>query len=202
MSTPRTRLIVGLTGYAGSGKDTAAAALVERGWCRMAFADALRDMALAIDPWVEAKPCQYLGARVVRLSNVVWWHGWDVAKTDFPDVRHFLQRLGTEGVRRHFGDDAWVRVFADRYARLQAERGPVNVVVPDVRFPNEAAYIQGAGGVVVRVERPGVRPLNLHASELEVASIGADFTLSNTGTADELKAAMLRWVERASETHQ
>jgi hypothetical protein len=37
---------IGLIGWAGSGKDTAALALMDRGWKRVAFADALKGRAL------------------------------------------------------------------------------------------------------------------------------------------------------------
>jgi hypothetical protein len=37
---------IGLIGFAGSGKDTAALALMDRGWKRVAFADALKGRAL------------------------------------------------------------------------------------------------------------------------------------------------------------
>jgi hypothetical protein len=40
-------------------------------------------------------------------------------------------------------------------------------LLPNAGFPNEAAAIKAAGGVVVRINRPGVGPVNAHASEAQ-----------------------------------
>ena len=46
-------MIVGITGYAQHGKDTAAQVLVtEFGFVRVGFADALKELALAVNPIV------------------------------------------------------------------------------------------------------------------------------------------------------
>jgi dephospho-CoA kinase len=45
-------MIVGISGYARSGKDEAAKALVEMGFERRAFADKLREFLLALNPMV------------------------------------------------------------------------------------------------------------------------------------------------------
>ena len=86
----RTPYLVGLTGYAGSGKDAAAAGLVAEGWTRQAFADPVRSMALAIDPLVE---WDVFSHNPVRLSLLVAKRGWHVAK-QCPEVRRLLQACG------------------------------------------------------------------------------------------------------------
>lgn len=178
--TPR---LVGLTGYAGVGKDTAAAGLIAAGWTHQAFADPVRAMALAIDPTVVA----HIGERGelypykdrLRLSSVVRDYGWDGAK-GIPEVRRFLQRLGTDAVRAHLGEDAWVLAF-DR-----ARNRTVDTVAPDVRFPNEAEHVHRMGGIVIRIDRPGVGPVNGHESE-DIDAIDADATVVNDGTPAELQ---------------
>lgn len=173
----RTGYLVGLTGYAGVGKDEAAAGLVAAGWTRQAFADPVRSMALAIDPWVT---CPTFSYSPVRLSLLVDKRGWWYAKQE-PEVRRLLQAIGTDGVRAHLGADAWVRAFdlaRDRRA---------DTVAPDVRFPNEADYIRRHGGLVIRIDRPGVGPVNGHASE-DIDAVGADATVVN-----DLSVAELQW---------
>lgn len=171
--TPR---LVGLTGYAGAGKDCAAAGLIAAGWTRQAFADPVRSMALAIDPMVshagDAESCR-------RLTELVADYGWDHTKR-IPEVRRFLQRLGTDAVRAHLGEDAWVLAF-DR-----ARNRSVDVVATDVRFPNEAEYIVRNGGIVIRIDRPGVGPVNDHESE-DIDAIDADATVVNDGTPEQLQ---------------
>lgn len=147
--------LVGLQGPKQVGKDTAATALVEEyGYVRLSFADGVREMALAIDPYVVLDVENDDGEVYLtvhrRLSEVVETLGWDEAKR-YPDVRRLLQRVGTEGARETFGADAWVgRLSAD-----WAEAGFPPAVVTDVRFPNEAEWIASEGGVVVRIRRPG-----------------------------------------------
>ena len=67
-------MLVGITGYAGSGKDTAALALLNNGFERRAFADPLRAGLLGIDPWLpvtrSGSPVQAAASSVAR-TNVV-----------------------------------------------------------------------------------------------------------------------------------
>lgn len=74
--------LVGLAGYAGSGKDTAADVLVGLGYQRRAFAGALKELAARI--------------------------GWDGAKDDAG--RRLLQELGV-GCRDVLGADVWVNAL-------------------------------------------------------------------------------------------
>ena len=118
---PNPRLI-GLTGYAQHGKNTAAEILREReGYELVAFADALRELAMAADPWVEPD---------IRYSEALEQLGYEKAKSKLPEFRRFLQDLGT-GVRNILGADIWVEVVKRRIADI-----PGPVVITDVRFPN------------------------------------------------------------------
>lgn len=192
MARNRLGYLVGITGVAGSGKDTAAAGLVSAGWTRQAFADPVRSMALAIDPIIAATIGDrgdlfpYKGR--LRLATIVQDFGWNEAK-GIPEVRHFLQRLGTEAVRAHLGDDAWVQAFE------RARDRRADTVAPDVRFPNEAHHIQRMGGMVIRIDRPGVGPLNAHASE-DIGGIPVDATVVNDGTIDQLQWRVAELVVR------
>lgn len=180
---------VALMGRAGAGKDTVAAILGEKyGHVRVAFADPLKRMALAADPIVYAD-----SVSAVHLSDIVDAHGWDAAKRDYPEVRRFLQRLGSEGVRDVIGPGTWV-TLADR-AIGEAFTAGRPVVLTDVRFPNEVVYARRLGMLLLWVERPGVAD-GRHTSETAVSRYDADDVIRNDGTLDGLKArvcaAMLR----------
>lgn len=82
-------MIVGLAGYAGAGKDTAAQCLVERGWRQDSFAAPLKQMAYDINPWI---PSWHTEGQ--RLRDMVDDRGWEDAKK-VPAVRQFLQNLGS-----------------------------------------------------------------------------------------------------------
>lgn len=131
--------LIGLSGKKRSGKDTLAARLIDaHGYTRLAFADAMRDMALEVDPLIY---------RDTHLAEYVQDLGWEDAKAN-PEVRRTLQRLG-QAVRT-VDPGFWVRITM---AQASTVAGPV--VITDVRMPDEAIAIEAAGGLLVRLERPG-----------------------------------------------
>lgn len=197
-----TRPVIGLSGRAGAGKDTLAAILYSRfGYVRHAFADPLRDMALAIDPSIVAP--EY---GEPYLSDVVRWEGWDEAKKR-PDVRRFLQRLGTEGVRDHLGQDTWVRLTEQRIAASDAPDAPdaPAIVFTDVRYPNEVALVRRLGGLWVWIERPGANAAAGHVSEEALRAEDADVVIHNSVGVERLEelapglhASALRALDRGT----
>ena len=58
------------------------------------------------------------------------------------------------------------------------------IIIDDVRFTNEAEAIRDVGGIVVRIIRPGLTPMN-HESETEQQYIFADYTLINDEELEE-----------------
>lgn len=177
--------LVGVTGYAQHGKDTLGQHLVERyGFTRYGFADALKSMALALNPHI-LQSWNGDGVIAQRLREVVGTHGWEGAKRE-GEVRRFLQVLGTEGVRDHIGEESWVNALALRLEQDGCERA----VICDVRFPNEAAWVHRMGGVMVRVMRvdpetslPFDNGLGVgHASEALIDKLPYDVLVANDGT--------------------
>jgi hypothetical protein len=183
-------LIVGLTGRAGSGKDTVGGILVrELGYTRLAFADALKSMALAINPIIREYQFPKHPERLVPLVSML---GWEGAKKD-GEVRRFLQALGDEGVRKHLGEDAWIAALLKAWAEVGPEdERPVKIVITDVRYPNEAALAQ-SNGVCWRIVRPGREEIATpeHSSEALVDTLDVDLVIMNNGSLDELKATVL-----------
>jgi hypothetical protein len=148
MSLP---LVIGIAGAKRSGKSTVARFFQSHHFYQpKSFADPLKAMALAIDPIVHVDR-----DGVLRLSEVVEVEGWESAKESTPEVRRFLQRLGTEGVRGTFGGTAWVDLL------FPVDR---RTVIADVRFPEEVQAVMANRGVVIRVVRPGAEG-DGHASE-------------------------------------
>ncbi|WP_410591099.1 hypothetical protein [Amycolatopsis sp. lyj-23] len=167
-----TRRSVGIVGRMRSGKDTAAGVLVrEHGYTRLAFADPLKAMAYATSPILHEGD---------RLADAVDRLGWERAKDYNPEARRFLQRLGVSA-RDTLGPDVWITALTDHVRRVH---GPV--VVPDVRFQNEAAELRSRGFVILRIRRPGLSDLDPHVSETESDAIRADVTVTNDSTPDAL----------------
>lgn len=185
MTTPTSNptLIIGLVGPAGSGKDTVAE-ILQRQWrraghvsARTAFADPIRAMCrdFLLHSGVQ-EPDRYLFDRQLK-------------ETVIPEVgvsyRHLAQTLGTEWGQQCIGRDVWIRLLDQR---LQANRAQqvTRFVIPDVRFAVEADWLRGQGGVIWRIERPGVQPVREHVSESAMELIGSDRVILNDGTLDDL----------------
>jgi hypothetical protein len=188
--------IIGLSGYARCGKDSTAAVLVkEFGFKRVAFADKLREVLLALDPIVAPSKELYFthSKTVVNLSEVIDVYGWSGYKeTDFgPEIRRLLQRLGTEAGRQTLWDSIWVDAALTRHDE------DAKLVVTDCRFPNEAEAVTSRGGVMWRIMRQGVGPANTHASETSLDDWDFDAYVHNDGTLADLAGSVKRrYLER------
>jgi hypothetical protein len=174
-------MIIGLTGYAQSGKDTVAKILVERyGYIRVAFADRIKDLLFEMNPIVG-----YTDAPVY-LRDVVERDGWEKAKS-YGEIRRYLQNLGV-GARNIFGEQFWI----DQAVRqLDPDN---NYVITDVRFTNEADMLRQMGEWVEntevqiwRIKRPGIEAVNEHVSENEMDGYKVDQIFSNSGTLEGLE---------------
>lgn len=138
--------IIGISGYAGSGKDTLANCFEQYGYKRIAFADKVKELAVRLNPELQK-----------RIDNAEELE--DIKRTD-PDVRRWLQEVGVTA-REVLGDDVWVRAALDGL-------GDGKYVISDVRFKNEAEMLRQRGACLIRINRPGVGPANNHISEVDL----------------------------------
>jgi hypothetical protein len=177
-------LLIGLTGLAGSGKDTVAELLDEHFDARdsdlvtLAFADPMRSMMVPLLNYAGiARPLDYMRDRTLKE---------DVIPALGVSYRHLMQTLGTEWGQQCMGRDFWVRLLAARM-RFCLGLGMTRFVIPDVRFAPEADWLREQGGVIWRIERVGVAPVRAHVSETGMAHIRSDRVILNDGTLDELR---------------
>jgi len=170
-------MIIGISGYARSGKDTVANYLVENhGFTRLAFADPMREALYALNP--------SLGTSRMELQDVIDEYSWDGYKGTLfgEEIRGLLQRMGTEVGREMFGETFWVDYLMNKALEVKGD-----VVISDVRFLNEANAIKMMNGQVWRVNRPNIEAANSHASEIEMDSFNNfDVVITNDTTIDEL----------------
>lgn len=179
--------IIGLVGWTECGKDSLADVLEERhGWNRVAFADAMKEMLLAIDPCYKGS-LELLEQRKRLLMF---------------DTREKLQNLGK--YMRDQDEDYWIYEAGLRYGALEGV-DPDRLLAPelntpllftDVRYLNEAIAVKDAGGTLVHIDRPGCGPINDHESESQTAECiaMADISISNTDTIEHLLAQFITCV--------
>lgn len=195
-TTPGILPVVGLTGKAGCGKDTAAQALVDMGFCKIALADAVKRAAVEI--------YGYDAGSLWGPSETRNCAAYAVGE---PRARRVLQQLGTE-FGRALREDTWiVRLFREMDDVISDSRGrsyhpeyglhdklpPCNAytgfVIPDVRFNNEAGAIHRVGGIVLCIKRPWQRSqVPDHASEQGIRPELVDVVIINDETVKSLQA--------------
>lgn len=176
-------MIIGISGYARTGKDEVAKVLVEEfGFERLAFADKLRECVYALNPIVVSKDLDDV-AWLRHLQDVIDDYGWDgVKETPYgPEVRRLLQRFGTEVGRNILGQNIWVD------ATFMVTDVTKNYIVTDCRFRNEAMGILRQGGKMWRINRPGVGPVNDHISEIGLDDFPFDTIIENDGDLTDLR---------------
>lgn len=200
-------MILGVTGFIGSGKDTIADYLCTfHGFKRISFAGSLKDAVANVFNWDrELLEGTTKSSREWRDKIDTWW----AERLSIPHLtpRWVLQHWGTEVFRNHFHQDIWV---ASVEHKLQ--NAIDNIVITDCRFRNEIEAIKKAGGIAIRVERgsrpdwyddaaalnkgPGqigwalakdrLRDFNIHASEYSSVGLDYDHYVDNNGSIDQL----------------
>ena len=201
--------IIGLTGPAGSGKDTVADLLVTHcGFYKMAFADALRAEvcdAFGVEPLhLTQRNTKEHATAALALSkcndqafvDCVWRvvHQDDHKHCDVNaprSPRQLMQWWGTD-YRRRQRPDYWVAQAAQRLHGLLQSHHTQRIVITDLRFNNEADMITRYGGMVWQVTRPGheVAP-GAHISEVSGQAFAPKAVLHNAHDIKHLQQLVL-----------
>jgi hypothetical protein len=229
--------IIGISGYAGSGKDTVGRIIQylqcasvgnltleeilknvddhnwwlseQSGWEIKKWAGKLKTIA-SILTGIEEKNFEDQEFKKTNLGSE-----WNVLKMKpgkrqdgiFPKkvdmesvpmtVRDFLQKLGTDALRNGLHSNVWVNALMSDYhptpdktmdesfkeqfltGRSQIHYALPNWIITDTRFLNEAQAIKEKGGIMIRVDRPGVIAVNDHPSETELDNYNFDYKILN-----------------------
>ena len=160
-------MLIGLSGKAGAGKDTAGKFLCDRYKClHYYFAKPLKEGAKIMFALTDEQ--------IKNKEQVI--EPWGMSP------RKLYQRLGTE-VGRGIDVNIWVK-NAEMFVRQNAG---FTVVITDVRFSNEAFWIHNRGGVVINIvrEQNDIKE-NKHSSEDGLKPNDIDLTIYNNGTIEDM----------------
>lgn len=172
--------IIGITGRAGSGKDTLADYLVNvHDAQKYNFALPLKQALNAMFGWT----MEQWDDRVWKEDTIPWLGR---------SPRYLAQTIGTEWGRDLVRPDLWVKLAEQRYLAHRETQPDSPFVIPDCRFDNEALMIKELGGVVVQI-RGRATQVETHLSEAGIAQGLIDAWIDNVGTIPE-------YITRAVET--
>jgi len=202
-------MIIGISGYSGSGKDLVGTIIQEislNKWHIKKWAGKLKTIASILTgiPVENFEDQEFkktlLGpewgtVKDIPLNGVPVFA--DIQFNSLMTVRDFLQKLGTEAIRDSLHENTWVNATMVDYTPVQVQwadgplggykDGPMpNWIITDTRFPNEAEAIKKAGGIVVRINRPGVQPINPHLSETSLDDWNFDAVINNDGDVSDI----------------
>ena len=194
---PPKRHIILLSGHYGSGKDTFADNI---GRCisdfdigRFSFGGALKDVVVELASMLTTHTLDRSRMDALEYKETttvpIYASGGEVVKEY--RVRHILQYVGTDVLRRYLGDNVFAHKTVDDIQRFLCDGGRV-VMITDLRFPNELACVREAFAKdtnttvsVVRIVR-SLASASSHVSETLYDAIPYDFLVENNGTLAQL----------------
>jgi hypothetical protein len=163
-------MIIGLTGYKGSGKSEAAKYLEENyKFKRVNFKDELVDTMKRGMSGTIAEICKMLDK--TDYDGRVWTEE-RLFKEKPPVFRALMQDVGTGLFRNEVDSDHWAHQWV---AKVNELRG--NIVTDDVRFFNELSALTEKNGILIRIVREDITEGGEHQSEKEQEKFIEDFTV-------------------------
>ena len=164
--------IIQLSGRKRSGKDWTATAIKQQlelhGYSVevMSFAEPLKDIAsIILDmPLSDLESAKNNNDSIYQTGSY-----YNEYLTTF---RSMLQKLGTEAMKKYFGDFVWYDLLINRIEQSSADY----ILVPDYRFPEETI----PGALTVRIYSTSVDLMDNHISETALDDFVFDHVLDNS----------------------
>lgn len=168
--------LVGICGAAGAGKDTVADRICQHHkFTKYSFAHPIKEACKQIFGWDE----RHLFGELKEVIDPQYG----------VSPRQALQTLGTEWGRKLINEDIWTQAAEVKFWNLK--EGSISkiisgLVIPDVRFENEAQMIRRNGGLLIHVQRDSAPKIRDHPSEDGVVFVKGDVHIDNSGDLESL----------------
>jgi len=191
-------MIIGILGNKNVGKDTLADYLVStEGFKKMSFAINLKECLAVMFNWDSNN---FLFENKEKNDPI-----WNVSP------RKMLQLLGTEFLRNYCKDiidckikfNGKEKTFSYHIKKLFLDNIELfenddNIVISDVRFPDELKFIKWLNGKIIKIERNNVdiNQYSNHSSENYIDKLEYDVKISNNFTKEHLYKTMNIYLEK------
>jgi energy-coupling factor transporter ATP-binding protein EcfA2 len=196
--------VIALTGRAGSGKDTAAQLLqvltglvqpyygdVENGVMDISrHLDRYKDYGYKFHTETEDWPVLKFAYPVYQIVAVLVGRDVDniMGDPNFKNQvqawgltgRQLLQKVGTECFREVIGTTVWIDIMQRTLDRFKYAVTS-GVIISDLRFLNEAGFIDRIGGTIIKIGGRDAGVPGIHQSESEISDIVPSYLLDNSG---------------------
>lgn len=176
--------IIGISGYSGSGKDTAGR-IIQYLLCKHAIVpvneiiENYKDFEQCLEKasGYKIKKISYRLKQIASILTNIPIEKFEEQefKTKMINssitVREFLQKIGDR--LREIDENIFINSLMSEYKEND------NWIITDVRYPNEASIIKEKGGILIRIRRNGVVPINSHISETALDDWDFDYRITN-----------------------
>lgn len=184
--------LIGITGRAKSGKDTSAGIIREY----------FQNQNKSVDIYSFASPLKKIARDIFKFSDFeLNTPDGKESHNNFWDItpRKFLQILGTDMFRNVFRDDVWLKC-AELY--LTDNMADV-IIIPDVRFNNEAEFIKKYKGIIIQIYRSNwENDFSGHVSEQGIDDKYLNWSIYNNYSINELRDIIFRYFSHIDEVNE
>jgi len=175
-------LFYGIGHYSRVGKDTFANALIAAitqhdtnlRVVKRSFAGKLKEITHELYAWAGVQPPEHYETVEGAKDRDLVLPALGMTPVDL------WVRFGTDAVRKQVYDRTWLDYL------LKTDHAADIVVIPDVRFPNEADAVK-QNGMLIKIVRPGFGPRNTVADRALLDYGGWDYVLGAGGTVASLE---------------
>jgi hypothetical protein len=190
-------MIIAISGKIGSGKSTVGEIFEKQGFVLDSFAKSVKDICSILFGYDREKiegstPADRLWREKVDKNHT------NLMGKDFTP-RDAMVLVGTEFGRNMIHQNIWIETLFNRYDKN------TDILITDLRFPNEYEEIKKRGGIVIRINRPNLTKLtkltnltnltnlnNLnHISECALDNHNFDYVINNDTTLYDLQNNVL-----------
>ena len=185
-------MIVAISGKIGSGKSTVGDIFEKQGFQLDSFAKSVKDICSILfgydrDKIEGSTPADRLWRETIDKNHT------NLIGKDFTP-RDAMVLVGTAFGRNMVHPNIWIETLFNRYDKNK------DLLITDLRFPNEYEEIKKRGGIVIRINRSNQNSSN-HISECALDNHNFDYVINNNSTLYDLEINIINIINEIKKNH-